>query len=104
MMRKQRGRTGTNTGTSLKSTREAHPPCAVCGMADARGLLQLDLPGQAAVTLCGSHELMYRRAGSTAETVSELRLAFDNRRSAERRGGPGELDELAERLTAAFTR
>ena len=76
----------------------------VCGMADARGLVDVDLANEPAVTLCGSHELMHRRSGWMARTVSELRATFGNRRSNERRGGPGEVDELAERLQAAFTR
>jgi hypothetical protein len=79
-------------------------PCAVCGMSDARGLVEVDLTNTPSVTLCGSHELMHRRSGWAAKTVSELLAAFGNRRGTERRGGPGETDELAEKLSAAFLR
>lgn len=77
--------------------------CAVCGMSDARALVGVDLPGGSKVTLCGSHELMHRRAGAAARSIAELRGAFSDRRETDRRGGRGEIDELAERLTAAFT-
>lgn len=71
-------------------------------MADARALVEVDLAGEPCVTLCGSHELMHRRSGFRAATVAELCLAFDDRRDTDRRGGPGEVDELAEKLSAAF--
>jgi len=71
-------------------------------MADARALVEVDLAGEPCVTLCGSHELMHRRSGFRAANVAELREAFEDRRSNERRGGPGEIDELAEKLSAAF--
>ncbi len=73
-------------------------------MSDARGLIEVELASEPCVALCGTHELMHRRSGWKAATVAELRMAFGNRRSTERRGGPGEIDELAEKLTAAFTR
>jgi hypothetical protein len=73
-------------------------------MSDARGLIEVDLAGEPCITLCGSHELMHRRSGWKAQTVSELRAAFGNRRGTDRRGGRGEVDELADNLTAAFTR
>jgi hypothetical protein len=79
-------------------------PCVVCGLSDARALLDVDLAGDPCITLCGSHELMHRRSGWKARTVAELRSAFGDRRSTDRRGIPGEVDELAEKLTAAFTR
>ena len=79
-------------------------PCAVCGMSDARALVEVDLAEAAGITLCGSHELMHRRSGFAARTVTDLCSAFGNRRSTERRGGPGEVDELAEKLSAAFIR
>ena len=100
MIRKQRGRTATSSASSP----EAKGPCAVCGMSDARGLVEVDLADEPCVTLCGTHELMHRRTGSCAQNVSELRDAFGDRRSTDRRGGPGEIDELAESLTSAFTR
>ncbi len=65
----------------------------------------VDLPGGARATLCGSHELMHRRSDVKAESVAELRSAFGDRRGTRRRGAAsGEVDELAESLTAAFTR
>ena len=73
-------------------------------MSDARGLVDVDLAGDPCITLCGSHELMHRRSGWKARTLTELRMAFGNRRDTDRRGGQGEVDELAEALTAAFTR
>jgi hypothetical protein len=73
-------------------------------MSDARGLVEVDLTGEPCIMLCGSHELMHRRSGWSARTVGELRAAFGNRRGTDRRGGVGEVDELAEALTAAFTR
>lgn len=73
-------------------------------MSDARGLVEVDLADEPCVTLCGTHELMHRRTGLRARNVSELRDAFGDRRSTDRRGGPGEIDELAESLTSAFTR
>ena len=100
-MRKQRGRVGSG---SEASSFEAKGPCAVCGMSDARALVAVSLSGGERATLCGSHELMHRRGGSKAATIAELRATFANRRGSERRGGPGEVDELAEALTAAFTR
>ena len=73
-------------------------------MSDARGLVEVDLAAAPCVALCGTHELMHRRSGWKAQTVAELRDAFGDRRSTDRRGGPGEIDELAEALTSAFTR
>ena len=101
MMRKQRERAGTGSESSSKAPKG---PCVVCGIDDARALVDVDLANDPAITLCGSHELMHRRSGWKARTVTELRAAFGNRRSNDRRGGPGEVDELAERLQAAFTR
>lgn len=73
-------------------------------MSDARALVEVDLAGEPCVTLCGSHELMHRRTGFRGQNVAELRAAFGDRRGTDRRGGPGEVDELAETLASAFTR
>ena len=62
----------------------------------------VDLKSGVRVTLCGTHELMHRRAGSRARSVEELRTAFKDRRGTDRRGYKGEVDELAQRLDAAF--
>jgi len=100
MMRKQRGRVGTSSETPSN----ADGPCAICGLGDARALVRVDLPGGAKATLCGSHDLMHRRAGAPATSLAELRGLFGDKRRTERRGGKGELDELAETLSAAFCR
>ena len=38
-------------------------PCVVCDERDRRALVEAALPGGAVVSLCGTHELMHRRAG-----------------------------------------
>ncbi|MBX3211002.1 MAG: hypothetical protein KF850_03130 [Labilithrix sp.] len=80
-----------------------HGACAVCGTRDARLLVMVELHGGAAATLCGSHALMHSRTTEPCRTPAELRAALCDRRSEDRRAA-GEGDELAERLTAAFTR
>lgn len=46
---------------------------------------------------------MFRREGESARTVEELKSAFADRRETSRRAHPiGEVDELAENLSAAF--
>ncbi len=77
--------------------------CVVCGVGDARMLVMLELASGQAATLCGSHALMHSRCGEVARTVAELRESLGERRNHARRA-EGEGDELAERLTAAFTR
>jgi hypothetical protein len=66
----------------------------------------VDLKSGVRVTLCGSHDLMHRRSGGTARSIEELRAAFGERRDTDRRGrrGGAEVDELAMRLSDAFTR
>ena len=99
MMRKQRGRVGTSSQTPAI----AGSACAICGLTDARALVAVDVGGEKA-TLCGSHDLMHRRAAAPATSVTELRKMFGDKRGSERRGGKGEIDELAEALSAAFLR
>lgn len=70
-------------------------------MSDARALICVRLATGEEVTLCGTHELMYRRTGSRAASIAELRASFGERRSTDRRGR-GELDELAAMLNDAF--
>lgn len=77
--------------------------CVVCGTRDARLLVMLELRGGQAATLCGSHALMHSRSGQVSQNVAELRELLGERRDRSRRA-EGEGDELAERLTAAFTR
>ena len=76
----------------------------MCGIGDARLLTEVTLDDGVA-TLCGSHALLHTRAQSAggATTVAELRAALTERRSYDRRAAGGG-DELAERLSAAFTR
>lgn len=72
-------------------------------MRDARALVAVELAGGVQVSLCANHELMYLRSDTRAATVEELRAAFTDRRSVDRRAARGEVDELAANLTAAFT-
>ncbi len=64
-------------------------------------LTTVELAGGNATTLCGSHALLYRRVGSLASSIGELRHALEDRRETSRRREVG--DELGERLIAAFT-
>jgi hypothetical protein len=77
--------------------------CAVCGTCDARALVKVVLSSGLRVTLCGTHHLMQTRVAEGARSVEELRSALADRRARGRRA-EGEIDELAERLSAAFTR
>jgi hypothetical protein len=77
--------------------------CCVCGASDARTLVEVDLAAGtsgAKATLCGSHALMHRRAGTEARSEAELRAALGDRRG--RRDRRQEGDELGAALTAAF--
>ena len=76
--------------------------CCVCGTRDARALVDVELAGGARVTLCGSHELMHRRAPLAARSESELVALMRDRRG--RRDRRTEGDELGTALTAAFSR
>jgi hypothetical protein len=71
-------------------------------MRDARALVMVDLKSGVRATLCGTHDLMHRRAGGRARSVAELRSLFKDRRGTDRRAFKGEVDELAARLDAAF--
>lgn len=75
--------------------------CVVCGAADARALVEIALVGGARATLCGSHALMHRRAGSTARTTTELCAALRERRGRRDRRG-GDADALGAALVEAF--
>jgi len=76
--------------------------CVVCGACDQRMLTTVELAGGDATTLCGSHALLYRRAGTLARSIGELRATLEERRETTRRREDG--DELGERLVAAFTK
>lgn len=108
-MRKARG---TKANLSLPAVEIAVPvttappsgPCCVCGLRDARALLDVTLAGGATVALCGSHDLAHRRAGSMATSAAELKAMLGDRRRDDRRAhGFEEVDELAASLFAAFT-
>jgi hypothetical protein len=74
--------------------------CVVCGCADARGLTTTRLSRGEVVIVCGTHELVHRRASRRAESVAELRgLCRERRESTRRRASR---DELAARLSEAF--
>lgn len=73
-------------------------------MSDARGLVGVALPDGTTLTLCGTHDLMHRRAGAPATSVAELRALLNDRRDSDRRAYRGEVDELAASLAAAFVR
>ena len=77
--------------------------CAVCGSADGRGLLTVALSGGEHAAICGTHDLMHRRAPAPAKTIAELVSMFSNRRGFERRSGPSD-DTLADALSQAFVR
>jgi len=75
--------------------------CVVCGQADERALCTTRLGAGAQVVVCGTHELMHRRAQRKAETASELASMLSNRRETRRRHRTP--DELGARLTEAFS-
>jgi hypothetical protein len=91
---------------------ETMRPCCVCGLRDARALLDVELGGRpggrgagARVVLCGSHDLAHKRLGAPATSDAELRaLLADRRRDDRRDHGTEEIDELAASLASAFTR
>jgi hypothetical protein len=72
----------------------------VCGANDARLLVDVDLAGGARAVLCGSHDLMRRRAGTLAGSEAELRNLLRDRRGRRDRRRDG--DELGAALNAAF--
>jgi hypothetical protein len=74
--------------------------CCVCGLRDARALVDVTLVGGTRATLCGSHALMHRRSPVQASSVAELRKLLRDRRG--RRDRRGSHDELGAALEAAF--
>ncbi len=75
--------------------------CVVCGQADARALCTTRLSRGDLVVVCGTHELMYRRAERKVETAGELRTMLRERRESRRRLPIP--DELGARLIEAFS-
>ena len=82
---------------------EVKKGCVVCGETDARTLATAPLKGGLFATLCGSHDLAYRRSLQKADTVEELKELVKNRRGTRRRSTT-EVDELGLQLTQAFSR
>jgi hypothetical protein len=72
----------------------------VCGVRDARALVEVVLRGGARATLCGSHALMHRRSPVQATSEAELRKLLRDRRG--RRDRRESRDELGAALEAAF--
>lgn len=77
-----------------------HGSCVVCGHFDSRALSTTRLATGEVVVVCGTHELMHRRAESPARSTAELRRMLTERRRGSRRGIDG--DELGMRLSEAF--
>jgi hypothetical protein len=74
--------------------------CVVCGHKDERALTTLMLASGVRATVCGSHDLVYRRSGQIAITVDDLREIVRDRRERAPRREVG--DELGEALIEAF--
>jgi hypothetical protein len=97
------------TETMTSPARPSSPSsCSVCGSADARALVDVDLAGGARAMLCGSHALMYRRSRAQVRTEAELRELFQDRRGGDERRTDGverrtDGDELGMALTLAFS-
>ena len=75
--------------------------CVVCGHRDERALSTLMLASGVRITVCGSHDLVYRRSGEIAVTVDDLRDIVRDRRERAPRREVG--DELGEQLIEAFS-
>ena len=75
--------------------------CTVCGTGDERALTTTRLASGDLVIVCGTHELMHRRAGRIAKTLSELRGMVNERRLGRDRRTKG--DDLGGELESAFS-
>jgi hypothetical protein len=75
--------------------------CVVCGLSDARALVTTRLTRGELVAVCGTHELMHRRAEGQASSVRELKAMLRDRRDTSRRMPIP--DELGARLIDAFS-
>lgn len=106
MERRKRVSTDGNVGSAKDAEPIEHAACVVCGTRDGRLLVMVELRGGVGATLCGSHALLHSRMSEPCRSVTELRAALRDRREMDRRAphDPLSHDELAERLTAAFTR
>jgi hypothetical protein len=77
--------------------------CSICSWSDSRGLTKVRLADGTEVTVCGSHELMHRRAGTTYATLGEMRVQLTERRRARERRDSFMVDELAVNLVQSFS-
>jgi len=81
--------------------------CSVCGSRDARSLASTALASGAMVVVCGSHAIAHARQIHPARSITELRSVLGERRETDERrdsrnASLGEVDELAQGLSAAF--
>jgi hypothetical protein len=90
------------TNGHLRAMTEKLGSCAVCGENDERALCTTRLSRGDIVVVCGTHELMHRRAERKADTASELRAMLRDRREPRTRRRPIP-DELGARLIEAFS-
>ncbi|HZU83233.1 MAG TPA: hypothetical protein VE987_09965 [Polyangiaceae bacterium] len=79
----------------------ARRSCCVCGVSDARALVDIVLAAGPRVTLCGSHAVMLERARVSPGSEPELRVALRERRGRADRRRAG--DELGCALIGAFS-
>jgi hypothetical protein len=86
--------------TTIRLARFPYDGCVVCGHRDERALTTIMLASGIRVTLCGTHDLVYRRSGQLAYTVDELSDITRERRERLPRRDDG--DELGQQLSAAF--
>ena len=78
--------------------------CSLCNWSDERALSQVPLADGTAVTVCGSHYVLYQRVGRSFPTLGAMRAELGERRRYQERRGPARyVDELAMQLTQAFT-
>lgn len=75
--------------------------CAVCGDTDVRALTTTRLASGDVLVVCGTHELMHRRASKVARSFEELRDLVRERRGRRERRRP-RADELGAALDSAF--
>jgi hypothetical protein len=74
--------------------------CCVCGVTDARALVDAPLGDGTRATLCGTHALMHGRSAAKAKSEAELYSLLRDRRSRRERRDEG--DALGSALVAAF--
>jgi hypothetical protein len=76
--------------------------CVVCALVDTRALVETELASGERVVVCGTHELIYKRAGGKAADVHTLRELVGERRGRLERRERLPCDELGAMLTAGF--